>query len=114
MLKLMACAVALAIAMCASAKAERICDIRSRKIDDGDLITITGRIVTAPSGRNNSGNYEYEIKDACGLAVVTSKTRIQCKGTVVISGKYDDDLSDWLEMFEEGDVALDLIQAKCK
>lgn len=100
--------------MCVAAQAERICDVRSQPLSDGDMITIKGRIVSSPSGRDDNGDYEYEIEDSCGLAVVTSRARIQCNGTVTISGSYDEEYSDYLEVFEEGDVALTATHVTCR
>ena len=102
---------AMLLATTALAHAERICDIEKRvaKLNDGDPLTVTGRIAKA-HGPNDFEVYSYDIADNCGAIYAGHDKPIQCRGAVTINGKFDAEES----IGKFGDIAICVTSYRCQ
>lgn len=108
------CAALLLLIGSATAQAARICDLAAQPLEDGAVVTISGRIVESYD-RDDYGDYGYDVRDSCGLAYVFRNSPIKCSGTVTITGRYDDDTTFELDMMgDEADIAIRATKAACK
>jgi len=104
------CGTLLLLAGMASAQAEHICDIERRweGLINGERLTISGRIVK-DYGPLRDGNFAYDIADSCGEAAIEWDQPIDCRGTVTITGEYDESMP--IDLL--GQVFIWVTQASC-